>query len=87
MGKQPDGHIAAAQRRLVHLGGLAERTAAAERAILAQAEKRRGEVVAQLDQLRGRALADQRAGDEYSRLMEERGQLDIIIGQAREHVG
>ena len=86
MGKQPDGHISAAKSRLVHLGGLAGKTDAAERAILARATERREEVSAEIGKLAGRALADQRAGDDYTRLMEERGQLDIIIASAREHV-
>lgn len=79
-----DAHIDAARSRLVDLTGLAARTHAAEQRILERAEARHAEVVQELDRLRPRAVADRGAGDEYQRLLVERGQLEVIIAKSRE---
>jgi len=79
-----DQHIAGARRRLVHLAALEAKTAETERAILTAAEHRQDQVLAELDQLRPRALADGRAGDRYLELTEERGKLAQVIAKARQ---
>ena len=79
-----DDHIDAARSRLGDLSGLAARTHAAELRILEEAERRREAVQSDLDKLKPRAIGDTSAGDEYQRLLVERGQLDIIIAKARE---
>ncbi|WP_431860155.1 hypothetical protein [Azospirillum sp.] len=87
MSKRQPQHIEAAKRRLVHLAGLAEKTAETERRILAAAEERLAAVCADLDKLRPRALTDQDAGEQYQALTLERGQLETVIARAREVLG
>lgn len=78
-----DEHIAAARQRLTDLEGLSLRTAQAERNILAAATARLDAVNADLNRLRPRALTDEDAGEEYTALVSERGQLQTIIAQAQ----
>jgi hypothetical protein len=77
-------HIAAARTRLGHLAGLSARTDAAERAILKAAQARLAAIQADLDKLRGRAVADPALGDRYTALVLERGQVELVIAHARQ---
>lgn len=85
--RRPDQHLAAARSRLLHLAGLAAKTEATERQILAAAEARLAAVRADLDKLRPRALTDAAAGDRYRELTLEAGQIETVIAQAREALG
>ena len=80
----PDRHIEAAKRRLGHLAGVAAKTLEAECRILAVAEDRLRQVEADLQKLRPRVYLDQDAADDYQRLVLERGQLALVIAQARQ---
>lgn len=82
---QLDQHIAAARRRLAHIGGIARRTDDTERAIRAAAEERLATVTGDLARLKPRALTDADAGEAYQRLVLERGQLLRVIAQADHH--
>ena len=79
-----DRHIEAAKRRLAHLGALSARTVETERKILAAAEDRLAAVEADRASLRSRALIDPAAADRYQALTLERGQIETVIGRARE---
>ena len=81
-GPQLDRHIDAARRRLAHLGGLAGKTDAAERRILAAAQERLAIVQADLAKLKVRAIADNAAGEQYTSLIQEAGQLRLVIAGA-----
>jgi hypothetical protein len=83
----PARHVEAAKARLCHLAGIAARTRDAEQSIHDIAEKRLAAVEASLTQLRPRAISDREAGDQYQSLMLERGQLQVVISQARTHLG
>ena len=71
-------HIDKTQKHLGELSGLASKTEAAERRILAAAQKRLADVQAEIQQLgpgiEGRPDADQ---DKYIELVAERGQLTM----------
>lgn len=87
MAAHPAGkHIDGAKRRLAHLAGLAATTADTERRILAAAEHRLAAVDADLGALRPRTVIDPDAADRYRALTLERGQIEIVIGRAREHL-
>lgn len=77
-------HIAGARRRLTHLAGLADRTAAAERRILDAANDRRSAVDVDLGKLRPQVDLDDSAADRYQSLTLERGRLDTVIARARQ---
>ena len=83
----PDKRMAGARRRLVHLHGLAAKTDAAERSILAAAEDRHAEVLADIASLAPRALTDPAAADRHQRAVLERGQLEAVIARARAALG
>lgn len=89
MASAPDiqKHIDAAGRRLVHLQGLDAKTAAEERRILDAAVDRLKRVEADIAQLRPRALTDDAAADRYTDLVAERGDLAMVIAQARMVLG
>ena len=74
-----------ARAHLGELGALSAKTDAAERKILAAAEKRHAVVLAELEELspgvEGAGDADQ---DRYLELVAERGQLHIVIAKARQ---
>ena len=65
------------RRQLGELGAMSAKTEAAERRILADAEKMLVEVSANIDATRSKDP------DEYIRLVEERGRLQQIIAQAK----
>lgn len=83
----PDQHLDAAKRRLVHLHGLAAKTAETERRILSAAEHRLEAVRADLEKLRPRVNLDSAAADQYQSLTLERGKLELVIGRARKALG
>lgn len=78
-------HIDRTKGQLGDLAGMAAKTEQAERNILAAAEKRLAEVQSQLErsqpEIEAAPEADQ---DRYLSLQEERRQLEIVIGKARE---
>lgn len=80
-------HIAGVRRRLTHLGGLARATEDAERKILAAATERLGTVQGDLGKLRPRVLLEDGAAEEYQGLVSERGQLERVIGRAKQVLG
>lgn len=69
------------------LAALSAKTEAAERRILAQAERRLGVIAGRLDEIRPRALLDEAMADEYQRLILERGKLNLVAAQARRVLG
>lgn len=77
-------HLEKARTDLGDLHALGEKTEAAERNILRSAEKRHASVVRDLDDLRpGINGKDDDEQDRYLELTRERGQLDLVIGRAR----
>jgi hypothetical protein len=76
-------HVDAARARLANLGGLADKTTHAERAILQAADDRRAAIQADIEKLRPRVNLDQAAADQYQALILERGQLDTVAAQSR----
>lgn len=83
-GRQSERHVAAAQRRLTHLAGLAEKTAATERNILSAAEDRLGSVNSDLAKLAPRVNLDPDAAESYQDRALERGRLSLVIARARQ---
>lgn len=76
------------RKQLGTLAGLAAKTEAAERKILASAEKRLAVVQAQIDRARpGVEAAPDAAQDRYLELVRERGQLHQVIARARQTLG
>lgn len=82
-----DKHLAAAGRRLGHLAGLAERSEQAERNILTAAERRLADIHADVAKLRPRALTDSSAGELYTNLIAEKGQVELVIARAKRALG
>lgn len=80
----PDRHIAAAKTRLGHLAGLAGKTSAAERSILAAAEQRMTAVAKEMASVADRVLTDPDAAERYVTLVQERGRLQLVIASSRE---
>ena len=76
-------HVSAVKSRLVHLAGLGERTATAEKAILAAAVNRRKAVNADLDTLRSKVNLDDDAAERYQALILERGKIDTVIAASQ----
>jgi hypothetical protein len=72
-------HVGAIKVRLVHLSGLAEKTASTEKAILNASVTRREIVNNRLTALRPRVNLDAEAADQYQDLILERGRLDTVI--------
>ena len=70
-------HIENTRRQLGELGALSAKTEAAERRILADAEKMLAGVSAKIEASRSKDP------DEYMRMVKERGRLQQIIAQAR----
>ncbi|MNP08943.1 hypothetical protein D3C76_1010300 [compost metagenome] len=78
-------HMDKARGQLGELGALAGKTEAAERKILAQAEKRLAEVQAAIERAgAGVEGAPEAAQDRYLALVTERGQLNTVIARARQ---
>jgi lysylphosphatidylglycerol synthetase-like protein (DUF2156 family) len=65
--------LAAASSKAARAGVSIERAAA----------ERRDAVMARMSELSQSVLSDKAAADEYSALVRERGQLDIVLGQER----
>lgn len=81
-------HIERAQAQLGELGNLANKTEAEERRILAAALKRLDSVNAEIERARpGAESAPDKAQDRYLELIQERGQLNIVIAKARDILG
>lgn len=77
-------HMDQTRAQLGDLAGLAGKTERTERAILKQAEKRLAEVQAAIDRARpGVEAAPDAAQQRYQDLIAERGQLHLVIAQAR----
>lgn len=77
-------HISNTRTHLSNLAGLAERTERTERRILEQAEKRLDEVQAAIEHARpGIEAAPDAAQRRYQDLVSERGQLNMVIAQAK----
>lgn len=78
-------HASRVRSQLGDLQKLAGATEASERRILANAEKRLTDVNAQIERQRpGVEGASDAAQDRYLALVQERGQLQMIIAKARE---
>jgi 4-diphosphocytidyl-2C-methyl-D-erythritol kinase len=78
-------HIDDTHRKLGELAVMAQQTEAAERKILARATQRLDEVQAELKEAGSHALTG--GGDKYMALVQERGQLQQVIAQARQVLG
>lgn len=77
-------HIERARRGLGELNELSDRTQAAERRILEQAQRRHAEVSAAIERARpGIEGAPDAAQDRYTELVKERGQLEQVIAKSR----
>lgn len=81
-------HIERARSSLGELAGLSAKTDAAERNILNAAEKRLAEVQKSLSRMQaGVESSPEKEQDRYIGLIEERGQLNIVIAKARKALG
>lgn len=81
-------HISNTRASLNDLGSLASKTEDDERGILSRAEGRLADVVAQIDRQRaGVEAAPDPAQDRYLSLVEEKGQLEIVIAKAKKALG
>lgn len=81
-------HVERTRRNLGELHGLAGKTEADERRILARAEARLEEVNAMIERQRtGIDGAPDAAQDRYTALITERGQLGVVIAKARKSLG
>ena len=81
-------HIDNTRAHLGELHGLAAKTEAAERRILERAEARLEEVSAAIERQRpGVEAASDSSQDRYLSLVEERGQLEIVIAKAKKILG
>lgn len=81
-------HIERTRAQLGDLAALADRTQRTEKRILDLAEKRLAEVQAAIDRARpGIDVAPDAAQRRYQDLIAERGQLHIVIAQAKQNLG
>ncbi len=81
-------HIEKTRSHLGELHGLAAKTEAAERRILAAAESRLSDVDRMLDRLRpGLESSPENSQSRYLSLVEERGRLQLVISKARSVLG
>lgn len=81
-------HIENTRSGLADLHGLASETEAAERRILERAQQRLEEVSAMIERQRvGIDGASPEAQDRYVALVEERGQLQMIVAKAQAALG
>lgn len=71
------------RRNLADLSASKSAIARQNNEIIKAAEDRHGAVLARLDELRPKVHTDQSAADEYGALVEERGQLEIVMGEGR----
>ncbi|MBI1207439.1 MAG: hypothetical protein GC191_09160 [Azospirillum sp.] len=79
---ESEKHLAAAKSRLLSLAGIAAKTEATERNILAAAEARLKLVQADLDRLAPRVNLDPAAADQYVAATTEIGHLRMVIARA-----
>jgi 4-diphosphocytidyl-2C-methyl-D-erythritol kinase len=75
-------HIDDTHKQLGELAAMSRQTEAAERRILARANERLGEVESELEAACTTAMTG--GGDKYMALVQERGQLQQVIAQARQ---
>lgn len=76
------------RQHLGELGAMSEQTQRAERKILERAEQALVETDKRIKELRPLALAnDERSSKEYQKAIAERGRLQMVIAQARQHLG
>jgi len=81
-------HISNTRAQLGDLQGLAAKTEADERRILAQSEARLERVVAMIERQRpGVEAAPDAAQDRYTALIQERAQLQSVIAKSRAALG
>lgn len=81
-------HIEKNREALGRLQALSAKTEDAERKILDSALKRRDAVAAEIKQLHpGIEGASDEDQDRFTELVSERGQLDMVIGRARQTLG
>ena len=81
-------HINATANNLGELAAMASQTEAAERKIMSAAVDRLAKVEKELPSARVSAMAGtDEQKDAYNRLIGERGQLNQVIAQSREHLG
>lgn len=81
-------HMEKVRTSLGDLAGLAGKTEAAERNILKAAEKRLAAVQTEIERARpGIEAAADKSQDRYLHLVEERGQLELVISKARKELG
>lgn len=81
-------HISNTRASLADLGALAAKTEEDERGILSRAEARLVDVSAQIERQRpGIEAAPESAQDRYLSLVEERGQLQVVIAKAKKALG
>ena len=71
------------RKNLSDLASMAGKAARAGEKIATAAAERRDVVDARIAELRPRVLLDEAAAQEYQDLIEERGRIDIVLGQAR----
>ena len=80
--------LATTRRHVGELGTMADQTQRAERQILERAETLLAEVEERIQQGRaGAQSGDDEASKQYQADIEERGRLQVVIAQAREHLG
>lgn len=81
-------HIENTRKQLADLGGLAAKTEADERAILANAEKQLAVAQAAVDRTRpGIEASPDAAQKRYTDLVAEVGRLQMIVAKARKALG
>ena len=76
-------HVGAIKARLAHLSSLAEKTVAAEKAIMDAAVARREVVSKNLDALRPKVNLNDDVAEQYQDLILERGKLDTVIAASQ----
>lgn len=79
--------IDSVRRRAVMAETVRRQTYAIEHRILESAEDRLSKVEQRIAELKGTAVSNREHGDEYMRLVEERGQLHHVITMSKHHLG
>ena len=79
-------HAANVRRQLGELSDLGRKTVAAERRILESAERQIETIKSRILELRPMAMLDEKAGEEYQSLMENRQRLQAVVAQARSNL-
>lgn len=78
-------HVDDTHRKLGELAAMSRQTQDAEKQILARATERLEQVQTELKDAGAAALTG--GGEKYMELIAERGQLQQVIAQARQHLG